>query len=70
MSDHPSRGRNVLSLPELRRAGVGVCVGTLLARGGPERVTRAGVARTDLDHANPELAHCAAQGQLAWYRLM
>jgi membrane dipeptidase len=70
MTDHPSRGRNVLSLPELRRAGVGVCVGTLLARGGPEQAPRAGYARTDLDHADPGLAHCAAQGQLAWYRLM
>ena len=33
MTDKRARGRNVLSLPELRRAEVAVCVGTLLARG-------------------------------------
>jgi membrane dipeptidase len=70
MTDHPARGRNVLSLPELRRAGVAVCVGTLLARGGPEQKPQPGYARTDLDFANPTLAHCAAQGQLAWYHLL
>jgi len=33
MTDERSRGRSVLSLPELRAAGVACCVGTLLARG-------------------------------------
>jgi membrane dipeptidase len=71
MTDEPSRGRNVLSLPELRRAGVGVCVGTLLARGGPgQAVPAAGYKRTDLDHAAPAIAYAAAHGQLAYYRLL
>src|SRR5436305_4295401 len=70
MTDERCRGKNVLSLPELRRAGVAVCVGTLLARGGPAQEPRASYKRTDLDHANPSIAHAAAHGQLAWYRLL
>lgn len=70
MGDERSRGRNVLSLPELRDAGVGCCVGTLLARGGPAQSPQATYKRTDLDHANPALAYAAAHEQLAWYRLL
>jgi membrane dipeptidase len=36
MTGERSRGRNTVSLPELRNAGVGICVATLLVRGGPE----------------------------------
>jgi membrane dipeptidase len=68
MTDVRGRGRNVLCLPELRRAGVAVCVGTLLARSGPAQTPQAAYARTDLDYAAPSLAHAAAQGQLAYYR--
>ena len=32
MTDHPARGCGTVTLPELRRAGVGVCLGTVLAR--------------------------------------
>jgi len=71
MTDERSRGRNVLSLPELRRSGVAVCVGTLLARAGPgQRVQPAGYKRTDLDYATPALAYAAAHAQLAYYRLL
>ncbi len=70
MTDHPARGTNVLSLPELRRAGVAVCVATLLARSGPEQKPREKVLRTDLDYVTPALANAAAHAQLAWYRLM
>jgi membrane dipeptidase len=70
MTDEPGRGRNVLSLPELRAAGVACCVGTLLARGGPAQAPKAAYKRTDLDHANPSLAYAAAHAQLAWYRLL
>src|SRR3954454_24762714 len=67
MSDVRGRGNNVLCLPELRRAGVAVCVATLLARSGPGQRPQAGYARTDLYYASPSLAHAAAQGQLAYY---
>jgi len=71
MTDEPSRGNNVLTLPELRRAGVAVCVATLLARAGPEHERQAGgYKRTALDHTDPSLAFAQAHAQLAWYRLM
>lgn len=68
MTDVRGRGGNVLCLPELRRAGVGVCVATLLARSGPAQTPQAAYARTDLDYAAPSLAHAAAAAQLAYYR--
>lgn len=70
MTDEPSRGRGTVTFPELRTAGVSVCVATLLARGGPAQQPQAGYKRTDLDYVNPDVAHCAAHAQLAWYRLM
>jgi membrane dipeptidase len=70
MTDEPSRGRGTVTLPELRRAGVSVCVATLLARGGPRQRPQPAYGRTALDYLNQDLAHCAAHAQLAWYRLM
>jgi membrane dipeptidase len=70
MTDEPARGRNTVTLPELRRAGVAVAVATLLARGGPDQPWRAGYKRTDLDHAAPSLAYAQAHAQLAYYRLL
>jgi membrane dipeptidase len=70
MTDEPGRGRATLTFSELRRAGVAVCVATLLARGGPEQKVPAGYKRTDLDYVNQDVAHCAAHAQLAWYALM
>jgi membrane dipeptidase len=70
MTDERARGRNTVSLPELRRAGMRVCVATLLARGGPAQEPRAGFKRTDLDFATPPIAYAAAHGQLAYYRLL
>ena len=68
MADEPCRGRGTVTFPELRRAGVRVCVGTLLARAGPERRSADGYKRTDLDYTNPTHAYGIAQGQLAYYR--
>ena len=70
MTDEPSRARAVLTLPELRRAGVAVCVATLLARGGPAQKKQTAYKRTDLDYANQSHAYAAAHAQLAWYRVM
>ena len=70
MTDEPGRGRGTVTFPELRRAGVAVCVATLLARGGPEQKFQPGYKRTDLDYVNQDAAHCAAHAQLAYYRLM
>src|SRR3954452_13302118 len=68
MTDERARGNNVLCLPELRRAGVAVCVATLLARSGPAQSPQPTYKRTDLDYAAPSLAHAAAHAQLAYYR--
>ena len=70
MTDERSRGHNTLSLPELRRAGVRVCVATLLARGGPEQKFQPSYKRTDLDFSNQSIAYSSARGQLAYYELL
>jgi membrane dipeptidase len=67
----PSRGRNTVSLPELRKAGVRICVATLLARSGPDPIPADSMLkRTDLDHPTPSIAYAAARAQLAWYELL
>lgn len=68
MNDVPGRGRCVLTLPELRRAKVPVCVATLLARCGVQQKPQASYLRTDLEYATPSIASAAAQAQLAYYR--
>lgn len=64
------RGRNTVSLPELRRAGVGVCLGTILARCREMPPLEAEPRRIDLDVANQSIAYATAQGQIAYYRLL
>ncbi|MCH8962154.1 MAG: membrane dipeptidase [Bacteroidetes bacterium] len=70
MTDLRSRGWCTTTLPELRRAGVAVCVATLLARSGLDQQPQPGYSRTDLDYANQAIAYAAAHGQLAYYRLL
>jgi membrane dipeptidase len=60
------RGRqtNTVSFPEMRRAEIGICIATLLARCHP-------VGRTlNLDFRTREIASSVAQGQLAYYRVL
>jgi len=68
MVDHPSRGRATVSLPEMRKAGIGVALATILVRAKPEVRPAAGFRRTDLDYATQSLAYAAGQGQMAYYR--
>lgn len=68
--DHPARGNAVISLPELKRAGLSFCVATLLARSGPERHNSTPTNRIDLDYADQTIASAVAQGQLAYYRIL
>jgi membrane dipeptidase len=79
-----SRGNCTVSLPEMRRGGVAVCLATLLCRALPtrvpdmdgnlgpvgDRVRGEVILREDLDYANQTIACAAAQGQLAYYRLL
>lgn len=68
MSDELARGLNTVSFPELRCANVAVCVATLLARSGPDKLAQAATKRTDLDYTQQRIAYAHAQGQLAYYR--
>src|SRR4051812_43473712 len=65
MTDAGARGRATVSLPELRKANIPVCVATILARA--KREVRAS-KRTDLDHSTQDIAHAVGQAQLAYYR--
>jgi membrane dipeptidase len=70
LSDEPGRGRNTLTFVELRKAMVPVCVVTVLARSGPKQQRKEVSKRSDLDFSSQTIAYAAAQGQLAYYRLM
>lgn len=62
-SDKPDRGNAMVSLPEMRRGRVGLCVATQIARhvapGNPLPGWH-----------SPEIAWAQTQGQLSWYRAM
>ncbi len=62
-TDKVDRGRGTVSLPEMRRGGVGFCVATQIARyvtpGNPLPGWH-----------SPQQAWAHTQGQLAWYRAM
>lgn len=70
MVDQPSRGRATVSLPEMRRAGVAVCLATIQARTRPGFYPANGASRTCLDYPRREMASAAGRGQLAYYRLL
>jgi membrane dipeptidase len=69
LKDEPGRGRNTVSFPELRRAKIGVCVTSLLARSAPG-FPRTGSNRANLDYADQTISHSHAKGQLSYYRLL
>lgn len=70
MADSPARGRATVSLPELRRAGVAVCLATVLARVKPGDHPADGCNRLSVDYPTREAAFAIAQGQLAYYGLL
>ncbi len=59
-----ARGRNTVSFPEMRRAGVGICIATLLPR--LLRDTMPPLQR----YQSMTAAYAAAHGQLAYYRAL
>lgn len=63
MKDRPDRSNGVVSLPEMRRGRIGICVATQIARYSSRFSKLPG-------WASPEQAWAQTQGQLAWYRLM
>ena len=63
MTDKPDRERGTVSFPEMRRAGIGLCVATQIARYVKPSNPLPGW------HSVPQ-AWAQTQGQLAWYRAM
>src|SRR2546423_14244734 len=70
MTDEPGRGRNTLTLVELRKAMVPVCVATLIARSGPAQSRKEVSGRSDLDFSAQSSAYAAAHAQLGNDRLL
>ena len=70
MTDSRARGRGTVTLPEMRRGNVGVCLATMLARAKPGLRPPGGFDRRALDFNTPAAAYAMAQGQLAYYRLL
>jgi membrane dipeptidase len=63
LSDKPDRSKGVVSFPEMRRGGIGLCVATQIAR-------RIKPGSTLPGWFSQEQAWAQTQGQLAWYRAM
>ncbi|WP_164100837.1 dipeptidase [Candidatus Laterigemmans baculatus] len=68
MQDGRFRGRGTVTFPEMRKAGIAVCIGTLLARSGPEHQRQTSYLRKELDYATRLGCYAAAHGQYACYR--
>ncbi len=70
MTDDDARGHATTCLPELRRAGVAICLATIQARTKPEVRPAEGFPRQSLDYRSAEITYAVGQGQLAYYRLL
>lgn len=57
------RGTNTVSIPELRKGEIAICLATVIARTNP-------VGQSPLDHKTQEIAWASAQGQQAYYRAL
>jgi membrane dipeptidase len=55
-----------VSLPDMRRGGVGLCAASIIVRVRPQ----APIDRADITCRSPELAYALAQAQLAYYRVL
>lgn len=64
------RGRATVSLPEMRAAGVAVCLATVLARVRADFHWSEELPRTSPDFQCQQIAYGIAQGQMAYYRLL
>lgn len=68
LTDHPDRGKGTVSLGEMRKGRIGLCVATQIARYASPFSSSEGVWR-DGWHSQAQ-AWAQTQGQLAWYRAM
>ncbi len=65
-----ARGRATVSLPEMRSAGVAICLATVLARVRTDFHTTEELPRTSPDFHTQQAAYGVGQGQMAYYRLL
>ncbi len=70
MTDSPARGNATVSLGEMRRGLVAVCLATTLAHARPDIRPIDGHKRISLEFRSPTAAYAIAQGQLAYYQLL
>lgn len=63
-------GTPTVTLPQMRRAGIALCSASIITRVRPAADPTRPVSRECLDWPSPDLAYAAAQGQLAYYRLL
>ncbi len=68
MTDHHARGKATVSLPEMRRGGVGICLGTVLCRSKPASRKPEGFSRRDLDFHDQTVVSAIGFGQIEYYR--
>ncbi|MCH8043762.1 MAG: membrane dipeptidase [Planctomycetes bacterium] len=66
LTDFLDRGQGTVSLGEMRRGQIGLCVATLIGRCTSEKSP----LRQLMAYESPEIAWSVTQGQLAWYRQM
>ena len=70
MTDCPARAGATTGLPDMRRGGVAVCLGTMLARARPDVIAGKPQPRISLDYGSAEISYGMAHGQLAHYRVL
>src|SRR5215831_10688873 len=72
-SDLKARGRATVSLPEMKRGRIDVCLGTILARCKPDARPAGsgkGFQRIDLDYVTLDGCYAAARGQMEIYKIL
>jgi membrane dipeptidase len=70
VTDSRARGNATVSLPEMRRGELAICLATLLVHSRPDLRPSEGHKRISLEYRSPTAACAIAQGQLAYYRLL
>jgi membrane dipeptidase len=70
MTDSKARGNATVSLGEMRRGQMAVCLATMLAHSRTDLRPSEGHPRISLEHGPPATACAIARGQLAYYELL
>jgi membrane dipeptidase len=70
MTDSAAREGACVSLPEMRRGRMAVCLATVLCRAKPDVRPAGGHRRVDIDWSSQDFTYAIAQAHLAYYRLL